>query len=188
MQREGYGAGGSGKLLAVALVLAMVFLAFVTRGVARAVMDATTECLSQFQGVPAGDENGGSLTCTDCDPSCDSDGVATPNKMCTFQLQVCLNHAQGTCTAANIKKVKVKGMGCKVTGLRPTPAGTSSLCGAFTGITVKTKKKGKKPGKCTIVVMASSKGKPKKVDKDKLLLTCNPQFAASCPSPTTTTS
>ena len=90
---------------------------------ARAIMDATTECLSQFQGVPAGDENGGPFMCTDCDPSCDSDGVATPNKACTFKFQVCLNHAQGTCTAANLKKVKVKGMGCKVKGLRPTPAG-----------------------------------------------------------------
>src|SRR5206468_790636 len=114
----------------------------VTRAVARAIMDDTTECLSEFQGVPAGDENGGTFSCTDCDPSCDSDGVATPNKKCTFQLQICLNHAQGTCTAADLKKVKVKAKGCKVAGLRPTPSGMSSPCGAFTGVVVKTKKKG----------------------------------------------
>src|SRR5207249_2146477 len=76
--------------------------------------------------------------------------------------------------------------GCKLTGQRPVPSGMSSVCGSFTGI-VKTKKKGKKPGHCTVSVMVSSSDHPKKMDKDKLVFTCNPQTAATCPSPTTTT-
>jgi len=51
----------------------------------------------------------------------------------------------------------------------------SLLAVSARGKTVKTKKKGKKPGKCTISAMASSSDKPKKVDKDTLLLKCNPQ-------------
>ena len=186
MQRQGHGSFRFRILLAV--VPAMLLLGLVAHGIAQAIMDATTECLIQFRGVPTGDENGGTISCTDCDPTCDSDGVTTPNKKCTFQLQVCLNQAEGACTAGDLKKkVKVKATGCKVTGLRPTPAGMSPACGASAGITVKTKKHGKKAGKCTITAMAAAKGSPKRVDKDVLHLTCSPQQAGSCPTTTTTT-
>jgi hypothetical protein len=156
---------------------------------ASAIMDATTECLAEFDGVEESLANGGALTCDDCDPACDDDGQASTNGACTFNLRVCLNQAEGTCEAGDLRKVKVKKVSgnCKVTGLKPTPSGTSSVCGAFTNLTVKLKKKGQKPGKCKIQVMTSAKSRPKRVDKDTLTLTCNPQ-PSSCPTTTTSTS
>jgi hypothetical protein len=150
---------------------------------------AQNECLLSFKGVPDAATNGGAVTCDDCNAACDTDGVNTPNKSCTFNIRVCANEPGNGCTAADIKKVKVKKSGgnCKVTGLKFTPNGTSSVCGAFTGIVVKEKKNGKKPGKCKITVSAKSKSKPKQVDKDILMLTCTPQAAATCPTTSTTT-
>src|SRR5690348_2703557 len=150
---------------------------------------AQNECLLSFEGVPDAATNGGAVTCDDCNAACDTDGVNTPNKSCTFNIRVCANEPGNGCTAADIKKVMVKKSGgnCKVTGLKFTPNGTSSVCGAFTGIVVKEKKNGKKPGKCKITVSAKSKSKPKQVDKDILTLTCTPQAAATCPTTSTTT-
>src|SRR5262245_14117843 len=149
---------------------------------------AQNECLLSFKGVPSDATNGGSVTCDDCNAACDTDGVNMPNKACTFNIAVCVNQAGAGCTAADIKKVSVKKTSgsCKLTGLKPTPNGTSSVCGAFTGVVVKEKKKGKKAGKCKIVVSTKSKSKPKQQDKDTLLLTCTPQTAATCPTTTTT--
>jgi len=158
---------------------------------AKAVMDATTECLAEFVGVPDANTNGGSLACSDCDPACDVDGVGTPNRACTFALGVCLDQASGSCAASTIRKVKVikKSGNCKgvdVRKLRPTPSGSSAVCGT-TGLTLATKKKGKKAGKCVIVVAVRSTDKPARTDKDTLTLVCNPQTASSCPTTTTTT-
>src|SRR5205814_1779112 len=46
------------RVLVVVLVPALPLVGAALAS-ARAIMDDTTECLSQFQGVPAGDENGG---------------------------------------------------------------------------------------------------------------------------------
>src|SRR2546421_626227 len=70
-----------------------------------AVMDATTECLTSFAGVPDADKNGGVIQCTDCDPNCDADGVSSTNGSCTFKLKVCADQAEGSCTATELKKV-----------------------------------------------------------------------------------
>ena len=146
-----------------------------------AVMDATTECLVDFEGVADTYRSGGTIQCTDCDPSCDTDGFNTPNQSCTFKLKVCADEAEGACTAAPLKKVKVSG-GCGAAALTPTPSGTSPTCGPSTNLTVKLRKHGRKAGKCKVVARAISSDRPKKVDKDVLTLVCNPQTAARCPS------
>ncbi len=171
--------------MAVVLSLGMIAPLVGIGALALAVMNASTECLIGFTGVPAANANGGSLPCTDCDPTCDADGVSTPNQSCTFEFQVCVNEPDptGTCTPASLKKVKVKGK-C-LTGSAPAPDGTSLACGAFTA-TVKTRKHGKRPGRCKVTATAMGSEKPKKADKDMLILECVPR-QGTCPPPTSTT-
>src|SRR4029077_7294884 len=55
-------------------------------------------------------------------------------------------------------------------------------------VVVSTKKKGTKPGKCKLTATTSSSAKPKKSDKDVLILMCLPRAAGeACPTTTTTT-
>jgi hypothetical protein len=154
---------------------------------ARAVIDDTTECLIGFAGVPSDLENGGTLTCDDCDPTCDADGVTSPNQSCTFDLSVCVNRASAACTASSLKHLKVLGKCQGTASLKFVPSGTDASCGPRSGVLVKLKKKGTRAGKCKLVLMALSSDKPRRVDKDVLTLICNPQ-AAECPATTTTTS
>src|SRR5437867_2950826 len=64
---------------------------------ARAVMDASSECLFQFGGVPEALEDGGVIECTDCDPACDGDGLPVANGVCEFKLAICTNIARPGC-------------------------------------------------------------------------------------------
>ena len=149
----------------------------------------TNECLLGFLGVPDADTNGGTITCMDCDPTCDADGVATPNGSCTFDLKVCANGTTATCTGpgTTLKRLKVAGKCPGTAGLKFTPAGNTQSCGPVSGIVTKLKKKGTKPGKCKVTVTASSATKPKQSDKDVLTLVCMPRPAGqSCPTTTTT--
>jgi len=160
----------------------------VAGGSSRAVMDATTECLIGFSGVPDADKNGGTITCTDCDPACDDDGAGTANGSCLFNLQLCANRAEGACTGTALKRVKVKGKCQGTSSLGFSPSGEASSCGPMSGVLAKLKKRGTKPGKCKIVVMARSSAKPRKVDKDTLTLVCNPRPSGqACPTTSTTT-
>ena len=153
-----------------------------------AVMDATTECLIGFSGVPDADKNGGTITCTDCDPTCDDDGAGTANGSCTFTLQLCANRAEGACTGTGLKRVKVRGKCQGTSSLGFSPSGEASSCGPMSGVLAKLKKRGTKPGRCKIVVMTRSSTKPRKVDKDTLTLVCNPRPSGeACPTSTTTT-
>src|SRR5436309_611223 len=172
------------SLLAVALVCAVALFAIATRGAAKDTPQ--NECLASFTEVPAGDENGGTITCNDCDPSCDQDGVNTPNQSCTFKGMGCVNKPSGSClAAADLKTIKGKVQGGGTITIMK-PAANGSACGAFTA-TVKLKKKGKKAGKATVKLMVKANGKPKRSDKDVLTLICNPQPAATCPTTTTST-
>jgi cysteine-rich repeat protein len=168
-------------------VVAFVSLLAVTLGwVVPDAHAAKNDCLVTFRGVTDANTQGGTFACTDCDPSCDTDGVNTPNKSCQFSFQVVINRPATGCTATDIKKVKVKKAGkCKLSGTKITPNGTASVQGAFTGV-VRTKKNGKKAGSCKIIAMAKGGRKPRQVDSDKLTLTCNPQ-GGTCPTVTTTT-
>jgi hypothetical protein len=167
-----------GRLLAGALSLTLALVGSATPLSAK----PANECLAGFTGVPDAARNGGTFKCTDCDPACDRDGTNTPNKMCTFGIDACVNQdTSSVCAAGDIKKARVNKMGkcalVQVTAL--TPSGTSSTCGQFT-VTLATKKNGTKPGKCAIRLMAAAMGKPKRSDKDKLTLECDPQPAATC--------
>ena len=125
MQR--LGTANRNGLLVAAFVVAAGALGWATPSLA--VMDATTECLASFGGVPDANTGGGTLSCADCDPTCDTDGQTTKNNTCTFHIQACLNQASDTCEAGDLKKVKAKKLAgnCKITGLKPTASGTGSV-------------------------------------------------------------
>src|SRR5438477_7770441 len=94
-------------------------------GVARAVMDETTACLVGFLGA----ENGSTIE------------RGATNGSCTFNLQVCANRAEGSCTGTTVKPVKVKVKGkCKgARDLRFAPSGDTPSCGSASAVTVKLK-------------------------------------------------
>jgi hypothetical protein len=175
-------------VLGAAIMIGAALIGVATPGSAKS--KPANECLVRFRDVPVANIDGGVLTCADCDPTCDTDGVNTPNNACTFKLTICANahDPTGTCQPANLKKVKVKSK-CSGSAVTLTPSGTNSVCGAFTG-TVHQKKKGKnkfKTGKCKITAMALANGKPKRLDTDMLTLECAVQTAATCPTTSTTT-
>ena len=177
--------GGHARHFSNLLVAALTLIVIAPRGFA-----AQNDCLLTFDGVPtAAVRGGGTYQCTECDPACDADGVTTSDGMCKFNIRVCANRRDGGCATGSIKKFNVRKVSgkCNVKGLKFTPS-TSSACGAFTGIVVKTKKNNNKPGKCKITVTAKSSTRPKQNDKDTLTLVCNPQKATVCPTTTTTTS
>jgi len=142
-----------------------------------AVMDATTECLVDFIGVPDDATNGGTVQ---------QDAV---NGSCTFNLNVCANRAQGTCTATALKPVKVMGHCQGASALKFAPSGDGAQCGPASAVIVKTKHKNKKAGHCKIVALGRSTTKPRRVDKDVLNLVCNPGGTGTnpCATPTTCT-
>jgi len=104
------------SLFAVALIGAMALVGIARRGAAQ-----SNDCLAVFQDVPTADENGGSISCNDCDPACDQDGMTTPNQACTINFRACVNVASSSCAAGTIKKLqeqidrKVEGKNCAVT-------------------------------------------------------------------------
>lgn len=113
------------------------------------------------------------------------------NKACVFQLQVCVNEAAGSCTAAPMKKkVKAKGRCGALGKVRVKPDGSNPVCGESVGVKVKTKKKGTREGKCKVRVAVKSADKPARKDVDKFQLVCKPN-PGECPgvggSTTTTT-
>jgi len=108
------------------------------------------------------------------------------NKACVFQLQLCLNQADGGCTAAPMKrKVKARGSCAAIRKLRAKPDGSHAACGSVIGIKVKTKKKGRREGKCKLVITAKSTDKPARRDVDKVTLVCRPN-PGDCPATVTT--
>ena len=111
------------------------------------------------------------------------------DKSCVFDLQLCLNEPGDGCTPANFTKKQFRARGhCGPVGkLRVQTAGTATVCGDITGIKVRTKQSGKKPGQCTIRTAVRSSATHARVDVDTVKLVCNPSSIA-CPSTTTTTS
>ena len=137
---------------------------------ARAVPELpANDCLVSFLGVPDDARNGGTVE------------QGASNGTCTFNLQVCANRgADATCSATTLKPIKVKGR-CHAGALKFAPTGDGLSCGASVPITVKTKRHGKKAGKCTIVATAKSATAPRRADADKLTLICMPG-GQGCPA------
>jgi hypothetical protein len=130
------------------------------------------------------------VTCEDCDPTCDLDGVASANGTCTFNLGVNLNQpGVGTCEPAVLKKAKASKKAVKAGLVVPAlPLDASSVTGPINPVVVSTRKKGKKTGKLKVVLKAKNAEKPKRKDKDIFLFLCQPRPAGEeCPSLTTTT-
>jgi len=120
------------------------------------------------------------FTCTDGDPTCDTDGQCQGT--CTFSIAVCVNETNVTgCTGTTLKRPPFVSNKALRAALPPIQ-GTGSACGAFVSIPVKVKSRhgGKLPGKAKIETRAANK------DKDHLFLTCLPRKDA-CPTQTTTT-
>jgi len=102
---------------------------------------------------------------------------------CTFSLQLCLNEAEAGCTPGSFatnKRFAASGHCGPVRKLQVTSSGTSSVCGSFTGVTVRTRSSGKKKGQCTIRAAARTAKTHARTDVDRVTLTCEPP-GGSCP-------
>ena len=108
-------------------------------------------------------------------------------KICTFNLKLCLNSTEADCSPATFKKKKIRAKGhCGPVGkVFATPNGTSESCGAAAQVKVRTKKNGTRDGSCKISVSSGKTSEGRK-DLDKITLLCKAQ-AGSCPATTTTT-
>jgi hypothetical protein len=159
------------------LALALASLVFIAGLVPRAHAQAN-ECLVSLetQGDVVVDDND-TVPC--CAPYCTTDG-----KKCTFTLRACANQAASGCEAGDIKKVVARSKCGGTRGFRLKP-GTNSVCGAFTDVKVRTKKRGRKPGKCKFSLRVKAKGRPARKDVDAATLVCDP--TPVCPTTTTTT-
>jgi len=124
------------------------------------------------------------ITCTDGDPC---DAGACGDGACTFQVAGCINQPglAGCTPPAALQQFRVKGkLNVKVPSVLQ-----GSACGAFVDGTVQTKKKkkGDKPGKVTLNVLAKApKGTKPRADTDRFQFVCQPRTTA-CPTTTTTT-
>jgi hypothetical protein len=149
----------------VALAAALVALA---PGFARA-----QSCVTDFEDATGGTVSDGDTICQE----------AVGNK-CVFPLSVCVNQPGtegGTCTPQTLKK-KVRASGhCGPVGkVNVKPSGTDAVCGSQANVTVRTKKKGKKEGKCKIKAKGGT-------SLAKITLLCEPTGSGMCPATTTTT-
>jgi|GEM_PF-2960446 len=125
----------------------------------------------------AGMASGGTIACTDCDPSCDVDGSSVPDGSCTFRFQVCANLADiADCAPTALRTVTAKPPRLFVAGDLPTPpADASSVCGApVESLVVRTRKQGRKPGRKRIRLAARSQTTPRRADVDVFHFVCNP--------------
>ncbi len=156
---SGNGARTSAAALDVAFALAVALVALSPRA------SRAQECLLRFKEQTSGAAvaDGASLCQT------------ASGKLCTFNLQVCVN-TEG-CTPVDLKHKNIRASGhCGPVGkVHAKGNGTSSVCGGFAGVKVRLKNHGKKAGKCVIHAKAGT-------DKDTLTLNCQP---ASSPCPTT---
>ena len=135
------------------------------------------ECLLGFQdttGIPLAD---GSTVCQ-----------TAVGKSCEFNLKLCVNELQEGCTAASLpsKAVHATGHCGPVRKLQVHPSGSSAVCGDPAVVRVRTRQNGKRVGTCTISARVQSAKTNARIDKDKLVLMCEPS-TATCPTTTTTT-
>src|SRR6058998_2389994 len=99
------------------------------------------------------------------------------SKFCTFNLELC--HNVGTCSADPLKgKARTTGH-CNPGKLKVSS--TDSTCGAFTGVKVRTRKNGKKMGKC--LIRAQAHAGHQQNDVDKVTLECMPSGMSCGASP-----
>jgi hypothetical protein len=150
---------------------------------------AKAGCYAVFD-VEGGSASGKKVTCSDCDASCDIGGPAgQADGQCVFMVRYCLNDttAAPACKAAGIQKVRSHLL--RPGSLTFPAPSTDTACSEATPITVKLKKKGKKPGKRVVTLLAQAvKGTKPKTERGQLVLVCTPHPTGPCPTTTTTTS
>src|SRR5690242_1488706 len=102
---------------------------------------------------------------------------------CTFNLALCLNEPEPGCAPADLSGLTFRATGhCAHSGqLRVEGSGTSSVCGAFTGVNVHTRSSKKAPGRCTIRAEVRSAKVHARTDVDTVTLVCMPKGTA-CPA------
>ncbi len=168
-----------------ALCLGLGCLGMLVAGVSRAGLipgPGKTGCYAEWD-VAGATTMSAHQTCTDGDPTCDTDGQCQGT--CTFFIQLCVNQTNVTgCTPSAFKKpVRVKGHLLPV----PVTTGAEAACGDAMPITVATKPRGKKhiPGLRKLEVRANTTGSPPR-EKAFLFLKCMPRTDA-CPAPGSTT-
>src|SRR5712691_3638248 len=129
---------------------------------------AQGQCPTEFKDQTSAPVTDGSTVC----------GTAAGNK-CTFQLELCVNQSEASCTPQDLKKRRIHAKGhCGGIGkLNVKANGTSSVCGNLAGVNVKTKKHGAQAGTCNIHAKAGQ-------SRSSITLLCQP---ASTPCSTTTT-
>ena len=136
--------------------------------------DPATDCLAELELRESTREP--VIECTDCDPSCDRDGVAGANGSCTFAVALCLNQSAPGCTPRALDRVRARPRTAFV-----VPPLDSSACGAFTDVVVKTRKRGSLPGRKRLRVTARSTP-PRQRDRNMVRLVCQPRPAGEkCP-------
>jgi hypothetical protein len=169
--------------ITVGLVTALT-VGVAVRGFARVNGGGTpaTDCLIALEGVDAG-AIANRVECSDCDPTCDTDGQA--NGSCTFHVAACVNVPGVTgCTPTALKKAKVTPASVRI--LAPTDLSGGSACGAFTDVVVKLKNRGKKAGKRKVRLNAATASTPRQKDIDDVFFVCLPSTGSCGPSTTTT--
>jgi len=141
--------------------------------------DAATDCFAEFEILGTATQPPGEdvqVACTDCDPSCDKDGVAVPNGSCTFEASLCLNQSSPGCTPAPLGRVKARASQLAVPDL------TATACGGFTSITLQTRPDGLRPASRRLRATALSSEMPRRVDRNRVKLLCFPRPAGeACP-------
>ena len=159
----------SGKVVlrvVAALVGAFVFAVVIVSHAPRASRAQSSACPAEFQEQTSGPLTNGSTFCQ----------TATGRK-CMVQLQLCVNQPEAGCTPTNLKKKNIHARGScgKVGKVHVKANGTGSPCGAFAGVTAKTKKHGTRTGTCTVKAKAGS-------DIERITIACQPE-SSPCSGP-----
>ena len=133
---------------------------------------AATDCFVAFGGIPST-----SVTCTDGDPSCDTDGA--PDGACTLAPEVCVAvSGLPSCTPGplsgppSVKPAKDPVAQQLATALQSLTQGCTRTS---LRLPLKVSLAGIKPGKSKLTISATSGGK---TDRDKLRFTCVPSKTA----------
>jgi len=122
------------------------------------------ECLVEVQDQNGSLADGATLT-----------QVAIARK-CAFSLRLCTNVVQPGCEPAAFQTKTFHASGhCGPVGKLQVPAsGTGLVCGDFTPVTVRTKKNGRREGRCMIRAEVRSARTRARTDVDKITLVCQP--------------
>src|SRR2546427_8656656 len=160
---SGNGVRVSAATLVVAFASAVALVALSPR------TSRAQECLLEFREQTSG------LAVTDGASLCQT----ASGKLCTFNLQVCVNTDGCTPVDLKHKNIRAKGHCGPVGRVHARGNGTSSVCGGFAGVKVRLKKHGRNAGRCVIQAKAGT-------DRDKITLNCQPT-SSPCPTPSTTT-